>query len=355
MEDNKNHIIKISVKDSFINDFPSVIAKIVDTAHKNEKIVLIMPGAGCAVEKLTDKDKKFLDILADLCNSNSWPKNKFELWTENLIQDQTVWPNIKYRSNLDSSKSNSEAFLEGQHLRYKNKNKNFLYHFGCLINGSTWNRLWISAFIHQHFSDKTFQTFRRKLDNPSHTINLDIDRLFFYFSQHQRLTKESITCLGNFLSQLPIEKHKDLKKTEIDYFSWDNGGYDVECLEWYDNFFLDIVCETFFSGRTFYLTEKIARPILTCSPFLVFGPANFLKNLKKIGFKTFSNFWDETYDDFEGVMRIDAMEKVLYKLSLYSLQDLKLLYDKIKPVLDHNYSLYQSLNGDHIMKIFFKE
>ena len=352
MQDNKDKIIEILTKDSFIYDFPSVITKIVDEAHKNNKIILRMPGAGPAIEKLTDKDKKLIDILGDICEYNGWPKDKFEFWTENLIQDLTVWPNIKYNSNLIDCKK--DAFFEGRRLGYRSKNKNFLYHFGCLINGSTWNRLWISAFINQHFPEKTFQTFRRKLDDPSHAINLDLERLFFYFSQHQKLTKQSITCIGNFLSQLPIEKHKDVKKTSIDYFSWDNGGYDIECLEWYDIFFIDIVCETYFSGRSFYLTEKMARPILTCSPFLVLGPANYLKNLKKIGFKTFANFWDETYDDFDGVMRINAMEKVLNKISLYTLQDLKILYDKIKPILDHNYSLYQSLNAVDIIKIFSK-
>ena len=354
MENNCKEItIQIMIKDSHIHDFPATITTIIDQAHKHDKVILCMPGAGCAIERLTDKDKKLIDILNHVCESNNWPKNKFEFRSENLIQDYTVWPNIQYVSGLTNS-TKSEAFFYGKYLGYKNKEKNFSQHFGCLINGSTWNRLWISAFLNQNFPEKVFQTFRRRLDYPAHTINLDLDRLFFYFSQHGKLTDRSITYLGNFLKQLPIEKHTNLEKTTIDYFSWDNGGYDTECLNWYNNFFLDVVCETIFSGHSFYLTEKIARPILTCNPFLVVGPANFLKNLKKIGFKTFKNFWDETYDDFEGVMRINAMEKVLEKISSYTLEDLKNMYDKMKPILDHNYSLYHSLSGHDIIKIFVK-
>jgi hypothetical protein len=64
----------------------------------------------------------------------------------------------------------------------------------------------------------------------------------------------------------------------------------------YKDLFCEIVCQTFFSGKTFHLTEKIIRPILYKRPFIIQGPKHFIKNLKLLGFKTFDQWWDEGYD-----------------------------------------------------------
>lgn len=345
--------IHLWARDSYIFDFPSVIANIIDQAHKNDQVILDTYGEATTIEKLVDKDKKLIDILSEVCKSNNWPKNKFKFKTGNLIQDLEVWPAIEYSSNL-CFKGDGNTFFYGRDLGYQPKEKNLQYHFGCLINGSLWPRLWISAFLNGNFSEKTFQTFRRSLKNPGHMINLDLDRLFFYFSNHGKLTNDTISILGNFLKKLPIEKHKNVAMHSIEHFSWATGAYDAECLGWYDNFLVDVVCESMFSGQTFLPSEKTARPLLTKNPFLVFGPANFLRNLRKIGFKTFENFWDETYDDFEGVLRIEAMEKIIKEISSYNSQDLKKLYEKMKDILDHNLYHYRKLQGNEINKIFKK-
>ena len=33
------------------------------------------------------------------------------------------------------------------------------------------------------------------------------------------------------------------------------------------------------------------------NPFIVLGPKGYLHNLKRLGFKTFGTFWNESYDD----------------------------------------------------------
>ena len=355
MEKNSKKItIHLWARDSYIFEFPSFIANAVDQAHKHDQVILDAHGEGISLERLVDKDKKLIDILTEICQSNNWPKNKFIFKTGNLIQDPAVWPEIRYNGNLRSA-GDGNTFFYGRDIGYQPKEKSFTHYFGCLVNGSTWPRLWISAFLDKNFFDKTFQTFRRSLTNPAHMINLDLDRLFFYFSNHKKLNDKTIGILENFLKKLPIEKHKDTNMHKVEHFNWATGAYDAECLGWYDNFLIDVVCESSFSGQTFFLTEKTARPLITRNPFLIFGPASFLKNLREIGFKTFQNCWDESYDDFEGVMRINAIEKILESISRYTLQDLKLLYEKMKPTLDHNYSLYHSLRGDDIIKIFVKK
>ena len=55
--------------------------------------------------------------------------------------------------------------------------------------------------------------------------------------------------------------------------------------------------ETLHENETIFLSEKIFKPIYCCQPFIVFGNPGTLKELHNLGFKTFSDFWDESYDE----------------------------------------------------------
>ena len=56
-----------------------------------------------------------------------------------------------------------------------------------------------------------------------------------------------------------------------------------------------------------------------CHPFVLISRPNSLEYLKIIGFKTFSDFWDESYDtivdDFERMNKIYDLIKQLVKKS----------------------------------------
>ena len=82
-------------------------------------------------------------------------------------------------------------------------------------------------------------------------------------------------------------------------------------LTYYDTFQIELVAETFTRGQTFFPTEKTVRPIMGSKPLLIFGPANFLKNLQQIGFKTFDKLWSEAYDSYEGVQRWQQMQLII--------------------------------------------
>jgi len=58
----------------------------------------------------------------------------------------------------------------------------------------------------------------------------------------------------------------------------------------------NIVPETIFYYEKLHLTEKIFKPIVAGRPFILAGAANNLHYLKSYGFKTFSDYINETYD-----------------------------------------------------------
>jgi hypothetical protein len=82
-------------------------------------------------------------------------------------------------------------------------------------------------------------------------------------------------------------------------------------LQFYNQFEIELVSETFIYGKTFFPTEKTVRPIMGSKPFLINGPKNFLENLKNLGFETFEEVWSEEYDQYEGIERWEHIKKTI--------------------------------------------
>lgn len=138
------------------------------------------------------------------------------------------------------------------------------------------------------------------------------------FSTRGSLLTDKVLALGNTVQYLPyLIKNLDRYTVDIDAYTI-SGGYNYntrELNELYKNFAIDIVSEPNNYGNTFYPTEKIARPLVFRRPFVVMGPRNYLKNLRRMGFRTFGDHWSEEYDQFDGKDRYIAIIKLLDELS----------------------------------------
>ena len=125
-------------------------------------------------------------------------------------------------------------------------------------------------------------------------------------------------------------------------------------LNFYQHFFCEIVCETYFSGQTFFMTEKIIRPIFAKRPFLIQGPTNYLKNLQALGFKTFSAWWDEGYDQDPPDARYSTFKYNIDYIASQSENTIKQWYLEMQPVLEHNYNVLQTLTDQQILSTCFE-
>ena len=57
-----------------------------------------------------------------------------------------------------------------------------------------------------------------------------------------------------------------------------------------------------------FLTEKTFKPMAYGMPFMIFGNRNSLKRVRELGFKTFPEWFDESYDEEENfTLRLNAM------------------------------------------------
>lgn len=82
----------------------------------------------------------------------------------------------------------------------------------------------------------------------------------------------------------------------------------------YDKFNIELVCESYTLGQTFFPTEKTARPIAGTRPWLIYAAPGYIQHLKRMGFRSFDSLWDESYDQLEGPARWLAMQQVLQQL-----------------------------------------
>jgi len=62
---------------------------------------------------------------------------------------------------------------------------------------------------------------------------------------------------------------------------------------------IEVVLETLFDDKRLHLTEKSLRPIACAQPFIIAGTHGSLEYLRRYGFQTFGQVWDESYDLIE--------------------------------------------------------
>ena len=73
----------------------------------------------------------------------------------------------------------------------------------------------------------------------------------------------------------------------------------LNILKLYPRIFVDVICETYSSGTSFFPTEKTFRPIAARMPLILMSVPGALKDLQNLGFQTFRNYIDESYDTID--------------------------------------------------------
>lgn len=110
-------------------------------------------------------------------------------------------------------------------------------------------------------------------------------------------------------------------------------------LNHYDLFAIEVACETYTIGETFFPTEKTIRPIMGNKAFMIYGPINFLHRLRQLGFKTFSSLWDESYDQYQGPARWKKMQQQIQLLLDLDDQQFAHTIKQAIPIVEHNKQL----------------
>jgi len=115
----------------------------------------------------------------------------------------------------------------------------------------------------------------------------------------------------------------------------------------YNSSLISLVTETNFKDPFVFNTEKIFKPISYRHPFIMVGPARTLEYLKSLGYKTFSELWDESYDTIDIPLdRLTAIVNLCNDIRNLSVEDKKSLFYKSVAITEHNYALLKSIYSD---------
>lgn len=200
--------------------------------------------------------------------------------------------------------------------------------FAGLYYRASWHRIGLFTHLYANYRDKSSVSFRQNPHNEDSRKFFNIQKLF-------EIDPQSVTNFLSIRQDLPIriEEH-DTHRVGAGTIEISNG-----LAEYYPDFLIEIVSETFVNGRTFFPTEKTVRPMLLKKPFIIMGPKCYLIHLRQLGFKTFHEFWDEDYDGFNPRHRYMRILKLIDDLAKKTPEELDDMYKRMQPILDHNYNL----------------
>lgn len=211
--------------------------------------------------------------------------------------------------------------------------KDIKFHAVCLLGTPRSHRIKLFQFlkyskldqyINFSFNDKNVNTLSdidKNIDIRPDTVINDL-----IFASPHRINDSWIhkSTILNYLDQ-------------IEPIPTTNQWIDPSGVNFYQHYGIDIITETVFDYPHVFISEKTLRPIALKTAFVMFAASGTLKYLRQHGFKTFDLFWNEGYDDIlDPHARFLACCDVLTNLSKLSIDEVKEMYIKMLPILEHN-------------------
>ena len=125
--------------------------------------------------------------------------------------------------------------------------------------------------------------------------------------------------------------------------------------KYYDNSLINIVTETYFFNSIIHITEKTYKPIGFMQPFIMIAAPFSLKHIKDMGFKTFNDFWDESYDEeLDHVKRMNKILNVVKFISEWSESKKLEFSNQVADILKYNNFLLQSIKNTEMTQFVEK-
>ena len=155
------------------------------------------------------------------------------------------------------------------------------------------------------------------------------------------MDREDYDRAAALLPMLPPNVDSNDQELEV-FADGDSGKYQMEYNAQINlDSWVAVLSEASFAEETCFLSEKIFKPIACCQPFIIFGNRGSLAHLKKLGYRTFHPWIDETYDTLPAWARLDAIIDTVKRIRDIP-QDQKLeWYKNFEDIIEHNYAVME--------------
>jgi hypothetical protein len=210
---------------------------------------------------------------------------------------------------------------------YKITQNKKLY-FLCCNQRANHIRQSLYYFFHKfHLIDESYFSY---LGNLSNSVYNSYDEI------HDVIIKNNISWYSKnvdyktLLAKIPFSTIKN--------DSYKNNGLNLPDSFMFQDTFCSVITETYDVEKYGFLSEKTFKAIAGYHPFIIYGNQGNLKILKELGFKTFGDYWDESYDDFSQIDQFEMILHLLLEIKNWPVDKINLIYKKMIPILEYNYN-----------------
>ena len=149
-----------------------------------------------------------------------------------------------------------------------------------------------------------------------------------YTWEGKTMDMETINRVSEILPLMVYEKPND----ELDDNFYINRFNPEICL---DTYVSEAHCGDI--DQTMFLSEKIFKPIASRHPFMVMGNKDSLKKMREIGYRTFDNYIDQSYD---GLPTHERLQKLIESIRTIDNIENKIEWFKsMENDVEYNYNL----------------
>ena len=239
------------------------------------------------------------------------------------------------------------------------------------VVGPNKNAIWLNRRIRDHrvnliakcvdkkinFDDFNFSFIGSKFEQYQ-SLDADSDKKSILLCNHVGDSNAN-EVLKHFGKIVGLDTNKSTKEMD-QWLATSDIGRVIEMLKIRSNSAYEIVSEFTHNDIGVHFSEKFTLPILSKKPFLISGDRYIIKELQKLGFKTFNDFWPEDYDnhtehhnDTQIKTRTESLADTIefiennfhttenYTRDIYG----NVIYcDKMQEIVEHNYN--------HFLKVY---
>ena len=181
-----------------------------------------------------------------------------------------------------------------------------------------------------------------------------VDQAYYSFEGSFSSTKLPIWATEHFI----LRRYKNLLPLRLDINEdTDNPSkFNDQDLQYHLNSYFSLVTETGFyftslAQSSIFISEKTFRPICYKHPFIIVSRPGTLSALRDAGYKTFSPWINEEYDNIiNDDDRLLAIVKEVNILAKFTDADWLVWQEKVKPIVEHNYRVFRDKTDYSITK-----
>ena len=253
---------------------------------------------------------------------------QYDIWIKNSTTQEKmcVIPNIQFEEYIQDSAEQQIGIIPtvNQQIEYKTKNLNNIKLYNAFQKRPRPHRIWLFSKLYEC----------QLLDDGINSMNSFSHRNTFY--EGKVLDK---SLYDSFINLLPMYPRSDLDTKFKNGFVGALGDLfnrDLNHQATLDTW-VSVVSEASFAEDTCFISEKSFKPIATMHPFIIYGNKHSLQYLRGMGYKTFGDFIDESYDELESWDRLDAIIKIIKDIKEMPPNKKLEWFISMKPILNHNF------------------